>query len=640
MVNLRPYPRLRLAPLLAFTLSAVAALSALRAAEYHVALTGSDTAAGSATAPFRTIQRAADAAQPGDTITVHAGTYRERVNPPRGGSSDTQRITYRAAPGERVVISGSEVVTGWTHVAHETWKLTLPNARFGDFNPFADLIRGDWFDRKGRDHHTGAVYLNGHWLAEAATLAEVLAPARSAATPLWFATVDATATTVHAQFPGVDPNTQLTEVNARRTVFYPDQPGRNYLTVRGFILEHAATPWSPPTAEQVGLIGTHWSKGWIIEDNTIRYSTCVGLTLGKHGDEHDNTSADSAEGYVATIRRAHAYRIPWDRAHVGHHIVRRNTIAHCEQAGIVGSLGAAFSLIEGNRIHDIHRRFLFAGAEQAGIKFHGAIDTIIRGNRIYRANRGLWLDWMTQGTRVTANVLHDNTPNEDLFFEVNHGPHLVDNNVCLSPVSLLDMSQGGAYVHNLFAGRITTLPEPNRDTPYHPPHDTAVAGLTKVRGGDNRWVNNLFVGRPGEPLTDDSEWGRKVRPTTAFGLCNYDRADLPVLAAGNLYLNGACPSAHEKNATVSDRPAAVKLVDTSSEARLELTLPVDPRQVKTTPVTTARLGQTHIAKAAYEQPDGRPLEITTDLLGHPRGSTPTPGPLETLHQGENSIPLP
>ena len=39
----------------------------------------------------------------------------------------------------------------------------------GDFNPYNDLIRGDWFDRKGRDHHTGAVYLNGDWLTEART---------------------------------------------------------------------------------------------------------------------------------------------------------------------------------------------------------------------------------------------------------------------------------------------------------------------------------------------------------------------------------------------------------------------------------------------------------------------------------------
>jgi hypothetical protein len=41
----------------------------------------------------------------------------------------------------------------------------LPNTFFGDFNPYRDLIRGDWFSPKGREHHTGAVYLNGEWLS-------------------------------------------------------------------------------------------------------------------------------------------------------------------------------------------------------------------------------------------------------------------------------------------------------------------------------------------------------------------------------------------------------------------------------------------------------------------------------------------
>jgi alpha-L-arabinofuranosidase len=76
---------------------------------------------------------------------------------------------------------------------------------------------------------------------------------------------------------------------------------------------------------------------------------------------------------------------------------------------------------------------------------------------------------MTQGTRVTATC-STTTSSEDLFVEVNHGPFLVDNNLFLSATSLLDMSQGGAYAHNLFAGRITNRPEPDRETPYHPAH--------------------------------------------------------------------------------------------------------------------------------------------------------------------------
>ena len=145
--------------------------------EFHVSATGSDRNKGSVAKPFRTISAAAGVAQPGDVITVHAGVYRERITPPRGGMSDTKRIVYQAAPGEKVEIKGSEVVTNWVKVQDDVWKVTLPNSFFGSFNPYSDLIHGDWFNPQGRQHHTGAVYLNGDWLTEAAKLDDVLKPA-------------------------------------------------------------------------------------------------------------------------------------------------------------------------------------------------------------------------------------------------------------------------------------------------------------------------------------------------------------------------------------------------------------------------------------------------------------------------------
>ena len=386
-------------------LTALTFVTVTRAADFHVAPNGNDANPGTQTAPFRTIQHAANLAQPGDVITVHEGVYRERISPPRGGESDTKRIVYQAAPGEKVEIKGSEVIKNWVKVRNDTWKVTIPNSFFGSFNPYSDLIHGDWFDPKGRNHHTGAVYLNGDWLTEAAKLDDVMEPMGSNA--LWFGQVDEKNTTIWAQFKGVNPNQQLVEINVRQTVFYPEKTGINYITVRGFTLEDAATPWAPPTAEQIGLIGTHWSKGWIIENNKISYSICSGIALGKYGDEWDNTSANTAEGYVKTIERALANG--WSKENIGHHIVRNNTISHCEQAGIVGSLGAAFSTITGNTIHDIHVRQLFSGAEMAGIKFHGAIDVEISRNHIYRTCLGLWLDWMAQGTRVSGNLFHDNS---------------------------------------------------------------------------------------------------------------------------------------------------------------------------------------------------------------------------------------
>jgi alpha-N-arabinofuranosidase len=380
--------------------------------------------------------------------------------------------------------------------------------------------------------------------------------------------------------------------------------------VRGFTLEHAAPNWAPPTAEQVGLIGTHWSKGWVIEDNTIRYSICTGITLGKHGDQFDNTSQNSAVGYVETIKRAHAFRIPWTSRHIGHHVVRNNHIAHCEQAGIVGSMGAAFSTVSGNTIHHINRRGLFDGAEQAGIKFHGAIDATISHNHIHHAMRGIWLDWMTQGTRVTANLLHDNGPREDLFVEVNHGPFLVDNNILLSPTALLEASGGGAYAHNLFAGQIRVRQERTRDTPYHPAHSTRVAGLAKVVGDDERFYNNLFVGPAG--LTTYDSWGQQLR------------------AAGNVYIGGAEPSQFDQDQIVDTSfDPQLKLITSAGSVTLQIALDPAWARRQCPLVTSELLGNAKVPNLPYVQPDDSPYRLDTDYLGSKRNAShPFPGPFE------------
>lgn len=737
--------------------------------EYHVSKEGNDRNDGSASSPFKTIGVAAQVAQPGDVITVREGIYRERVNPPRGGTSDDRRIVYQAAPGERVVIKGSEKIGGWESVQNDTWKVVIPNGFFGDFNPYSDLIAGDWFDRRGRDHHTGAVYVNGHWLTEAAELRDVLNPVtkkpiwayqaasgylmnvaslrpggasetvvagnfsdqrgiqtvagpvgndavgyiehgdwvryeslnfgagteeiefraatdtqggvieirldapdgdllgvttvpntggwsawemfkakirktsgtrsvylvfqkgeaemtrnplwdpelETANPELWFAEVDKEDTTIWAQFSGIDPNKADVEINVRQSVFYPEKTGIDYITVRGFTMMQAATPWAPPTAEQIGLIGTHWSKGWIIEENDISYSTCVGITLGKHGDEFDNTSADTAVGYVKTIERA--VERGWSKENIGHHIVRNNRISHCEQAGLVGSLGPIFSSITGNVIHDIHVRQLFSGAEMAGIKLHAPIDTLIANNHIYRTARGMWLDWMTQGTRVTGNLFHDNDVFEDLFIEVNHGPYVVDNNVLLSRRTLYDNSQGGAYLHNLFAGEIFRSAEFNRETPYHKAHSTEIVGLHDIQNGDNRFYNNLFIG--GE------------------GLVSYDDAILPVYMGGNAFLAGAAPSKHEQEPHVwPDFNPGIEIVRADGQGvSLRATLPRGLVEAETELVTTDDLGRAKIPNLPYKNYNKEFLRVDTDYFGDRRDETsPSVGPFERLGDGELS----
>jgi len=613
---------------------ALATTAAAYAAELHVATTGNDSNPGTQAAPLRTIQRAANLAQPGDVVTVHEGVYRERISPPRAGESDAKRIVYQAAPGEKVEIKGSEVAKNWVKVQDDVWKVTIPNTFFGNFNPYSDLIRGDWFAPRGREHHTGAVYVGGEALNEAAKLDDVLKPA--GAIPLWFGQVDKDSTTIWAQLKGVNPNEQPVEINVRRTVFYPEKPGANYITLRGFTLRHAATPWAPPTAEQVGLVGTNWSKGWIIENNEISHSRCSGVTLGKHGDQFDNTSANSAEGYVKTIDRAIARG--WNKETIGHHVVRNNTIHDCEQTGICGSLGAVFSQITGNHIYNIWARRLFAGAEMGGIKLHAAIDVLIKNNRIHNAGRGMWMDWMAQGTRITGNLCYDNTT-DDLFVEVDHGPFLVDNNLLLSPTSLSDMSEGGAYAHNLMTGRITSRPEPRRETPYHQAHSTALAGLVNIKGGDDRFYNNILVGGDNAPADAGKAPGKGPQRASPYGLAVYDARELPLQTGGNVYFSGARPYAKEaKPVVAAGGDPKVNVEEKGREVYLHLTLGQDLRNPDTTLVTTELLGKAKISGLPYENPDGSPLKIDTDYFGKPRSPAhPTPGPFENPGAGPLSL---
>jgi alpha-N-arabinofuranosidase len=613
------------------------------AKEYHVSIIGNDPNDGSVSKPFKTISAAANAAMPGDVITVHAGVYREQITPPRGGNSDSERIVYEAAPGEKVEIKGSEIIKGWKKLDNDTWEVKIPNTFFGKFNPYSELIHGDWFSPtpKDRKYHRGAVYLNGDWLMEAAKKEEVMAPADKK-NPLFWATVDSIATTIWAQFKDVDPDKETVEINVRQTVFYPDKPFINFITLRGFTMEQAATNWAPPTAEQMGLVGTHWSRGWIIENNVVQYSKCVGIALGKYGDEFDNKNTESALGYVGTINRALAFG--WNKGTIGGHIVRDNTVAYCEQAGIVGSMGCAFSVIEGNTIHDIHIRRLFGGAEMAGIKFHGAVDVQIMNNHIYRTCLGVWLDWMAQGVQVKNNLMNDNS--RDIFLEVDHGPMLVSNNVLLSGKSLLMNSSGAAFVHNIFGGKIDVIAYDARLTPYHKPHSTFVADLHDNPGGDIQFINNLFVNGG-----DASQYSKSLLPVVfdgnvytkgsvrAIGIKDQKRFGEMNKNAKEQMKNYKDQDATERNAAIKDDfDASASLSQKSNEMYMEITFDKNWLAQKRKLVTTELLGKVIIPNLPFENVDGSGVKIATDYFGKKRNvANPSPGPFEIVKSGKQTI---
>ncbi len=647
---------------------------------------------GSREMPFRRINDAAKIAVPGDEILVAPGVYREYVNPVHAGTEE-QRITYRSTEPKGAVITGAEEATGWKKVKGSTWTMRVNNGVFGAYNPYIEKVCGDWYFAP-TVRHTGSVYLNGRAMYETASLAECEegkpdphAWDQEDAKYLWYTEQDEDETVLYANFQGKDPNAENVEIAVRRNVFMPEKTGIGYITVSGFVLTMAATTWAPPAAYQDGLIGPHWSKGWIIEDCEVSNSRCCGISLGKYLDPENDMyfyhrrvkSPTQMERDAVCRGQYHG----WLKEKVGSHIIRRCEVHHCEQTGIVGRMGGVFSVIEDCHIHHICNSQQLGGAETAGIKLHAAIDVTIRRNHIHNCIMGVWLDWEAQGARISQNLMHDNWRPEgreqargamfstDVFIEVGHGPTLIDNNVLMSPVSVTIPSEGIACVHNLMLGAFSLINsgvdsivngqrEP-RYTPYHIRHRTEVAGFMTILHGDDRIYNNIFVQagpvNPDKKPTDadyrtvgtapfdifptEEEWNAPFREgaePNMGGLAPAHFGHLPVWVDGNAYFNGATVY-HKEAHKLEDKKGGVKveLAEKNGKPVLKTNLYSRLKVFRDGIITSDILGKAFEPEERFENPDGTDIIFNRDYFGNPRGLDTIPGPFATAEDSTKPL---
>ncbi len=651
---------------------------------------------GSQEYPFQTIQEAANIAKAGDEVLVYPGIYKEAVNPINAGTEDA-RITYKSVEPLKAIITGAEQVKNWVQYKDNVWVARIPNGIFGDYNPYTTLVSGDWFIATFIAH-TGEVYLNDKSMYEVTELDKVLKPevSKDSWDPdfsiyTWYTEQDTekNETVIYANFQGANPNKEKVEINVRRTCFYPEEEGVGYITLSGFTVTKAATQWAPPTAYQEGMIGPHWSKGWIIEDCKISHSKCSGISLGKYMQKNNDNKwlkwkfKDGTQTERDCICQAQIEG--WTKERIGSHIVRRCEIHDCGQTGIVGHLGGVFSIIEDNHIHHINNKQNLAGAEIGGIKMHAAIDVIYRRNHIHHCTRGLWLDWQAQGTRVTQNLFHDNSlpidddriignpgMGEDIFVEVSHGPTLIDNNILLSDRAVKLATQGVALVHNIIAGAFTavgmgtdngakTLSSP-RYTPYHVPHRTEIAGFMTFLHGDMRFYNNIFIQQPirspmktmmdhlrenpngwddcnievGTWMYDDGymlfdEWVKEFDGYCGMGSEPSDRyyMHLPVWSEGNVYFNGAKAWKKEKNSIVDTKnDVKISVEEKDGKWYVKTNLYDVLPEIKAATISTETLGMAFEPEQMFENPNGSPIVFDTDFFGTHRNVNPTVGPFE------------
>lgn len=570
-------------------------LSVPAGSEFHVATTGDDAGAGDRAAPFLTIGKAASVAQPGDLITVHGGTYRERVAPPRGGSGEDARIVYRAARGEDVFIKGSERITTWADEGGGVWKVELPDSFFGAYNPYALRLSGGWLNY-GQWHHRGDVYLNGEAFYEKETVEEVR---RAAGT--WHGQARDKATTIWAHFGAADPNRELAEINVRETLLMPAVSGLAYITVDGFHFLHSAENWAPPgLALQMGAVGPRMGKRWIIENCTIANARCVGIILG------------------------HAPGVDYgDIEAFGDHVVRNNWIRRCGQAGIAGQKGATRSLIAGNCIEETNYRREFGGWETAAIKFHDSVDTVIEGNLIrgvyhqMQGAFGIWIDFGNQGTRIARNAI-DDTEAATVFLEMNHGPAMVDNNILVGR-EVLSNSEATVFAHNLFVDcGYVYRSDLQRRSQYYKPHTTIPVGRKSGTAQDDKWYNNIFV-RTGLDAVKDA----------------------PGYASDhNVFLEGAKKSAFgDEHSVVDPSVTGFAITGQPRGAIIAFTAPDAVFRVRAPRVDAALVGVFPTVGQTIEDRYGRPIAVDTDFTGR-RFAKPVAGPFADLKPGRNTITWP
>ena len=635
---------------------------------------------GTADRPFKRIGDAAKIARPGDEVLVAPGIYREYVDPANAGTED-QRITYRSTEPLGAVITGAEEIKSWQPYEGNVWVCQVDNTLFGSYNPYTTYVYGDWYFA-GRSKHTGCVYLNDKAMYEASSLEECLQgqvyPCSwepEASVYKWYTQQEDGKTVLYGNFQGKNPNQEQVEINVRRECFMPSKTGVGYITVSGFTITKAATTWAPPAAYQDGMIGPHWSKGWIIEDCDISNSKCAGISLGKYYDpENDHYFTNKHVKSPTQMERDAVCRGQyhgWLKEKVGSHIVRRCNIHHCEQGGIIGRMGGVFSLIEDNHIHHINNMMELGGAEIAGIKMHAAIDVVYRRNHIHHCTMGIWCDWEAQGTRITQNLFHDNQRpsfakqlkggmmNQDIFVEVGHGPTLIDNNILLSDASLRFATQGVAMVHNLICGALTCVGGGTgpRYTPYHIPHRTEVMGFMTILHGDDRFYNNIFVQKwPSDPFTvlhdstdgvdmENREVGTHVwngYPTYEEWIAQFDmdtdtpdmsklapaqESHLPVWCKGNVYINGAKAWEHETDFLLDqEHPVTVELTEQEGKPVLSTNLYDLLGDFRCAMVDTQVLGKAFQPEEYFENPDGTPITFDRDYFGNHRGAELLPGP--------------
>ncbi|MDF0486530.1 right-handed parallel beta-helix repeat-containing protein [Sphingomonas sp. H39-1-10] len=622
---------------------------------YYVDNTASnadDAGPGNATRPFRTIGKAAEILQPGERVIIAAGTYRECVRPARGGTSPARMISYEAAPGATVHITGSEVLKdGWQQETVTpgfpfpgspagpgvtVWRHDLTGALFPDaYNPFAlPSIMGSWgwLDGATADlgpylRRRGLVFVDGKPLEPMEQLRELAMPdlppmpdftraavpengmpARRRGGPImqeiggaptarfW---ADHAGTAVYVRLASGTPADHQIEVTTRQHAFIPARSGTGFIRVKGITFRHAGNAYPFP---QYGMVSLAGGDHWILEGNTFEWANGIGLAIGSDGN-----SAGAPQPGTSIV-------------------VRGNTIRYCGVEGI-GGMGTTDALIEDNLIEWCGWADAERGWEAAGAKFHRARNMLFRRNviRHMRHANAAWWDVDNDNCRVTRNVVADVlTVSAAVHFEMTPARNMIDTNIVWDVRNAEPGTPGqrGCAGSGIFDNASSNL----------------VIAQNLIGRCDNAGVFTIVRPDRRRPVADNNEVANNIfvacKSAMVF-LSTNNRSD------GNVYVDmpndflGILPEPQ----TVASAPDAWRRVRYSDLASwrsaygwdrtslaADARIAFDSATLTLTVSTTARLPR-------LRAPGG----IETDIRGRATGPTRIAGPLADLRSGQSLV---
>jgi hypothetical protein len=424
----------------------------LCAKTYFISGKGSDNNPGSRVKPFKTISKGAEFAQPGDTVFVMEGIYRERVSPPVGGTAENP-IVYWAEPGKRVFIKGSDVYDKkWKTIAKGISAADLNLLQFTDdvywdsANPFKIGLTSTPYGRDGIpekvmeiNYTLGQVFVEGKPYLQTPLKKEMETQAGS-----WWYDPDKNQVLLHFK-PGQSTKNQV-EITTRRRIFAPHVRGLGYIHVIGFIMEHCGNQfprdfWEKRESAQSGALGLRSGHHWVVKNNVIRYAANIGIDCGNEGPDNEQSKQ-------ATI----------SSTQITGNLFENNYLIDNGCNGIAGE-STKDMIVRGNVVM-YNNNLMYMGDnryEQAGMKFHNLTDGLIYDNFVAENYAyGIWLDNRYFHSHLFNNYIIRNQKGIKVEMgDYDFGAVLIDRNIIMNNVEnqfYMHDASGVLVVNNLMAG--------------------------------------------------------------------------------------------------------------------------------------------------------------------------------------------